>query len=164
MDSSGCGSNTLQLAHDVTLDISQAKPVTRPSGPLRQAWIGRNVYLRCTSICNSDAFHNVNSRILICDLISKMFSCVTKVTLEAEQPHPWPVVPYPVVSWALILREHWLVCCFGADSLPQFINIGFDLQPLHRTGKDRKKQSIRHHYFVPLVSGSGLVREWFQDS
>lgn len=65
------------------------------SVPLCQAWSEKcvssllvNLKLGCITWCQLP-------RIIIGDLISKMFCCVTKITLEAEQPHPWVVCSLP---------------------------------------------------------------------
>lgn len=86
-------------------------------------------------------------RIYICDLSSKVFSRVTEITLEAQQPHPCPVRSLPSGLMSSDFKGTLTGLFFGADSLRWFLNAGFGVQHLHRTGKSCKNQSIKHQYF-----------------
>lgn len=104
-------------------------------------------------------------RIITCDLISKMFSCVTKITLEAKQPHPWPVCSLPSglmsSDFKGTLTGLLLWCWFFVTVHKHRL---WSVAP--HTGQVRAASTrpLDITIFVPLVSGSGLVGEWFQES
>lgn len=112
-------------------------------------------------------------RIIICDLDSKSLSCVTKITLEAGRPHPLTLgsLPSGLMSSDFkgnAARPIVLVLIFCGKArvcglLHSSHALNFHLSPFAQ-GWEGLQEASPLYILWPLVWGSGLAREWFQDS
>lgn len=111
--------------------------------------------------------------ITICDLNSKMFSCVTKKKMEAGRPHPWALCSWPsgLISSgvkrdiASLLFRCWFFVTrvISIVYFTAYIHSHLMCSPFHRAGKDYE-EPVHIADFVAFDLWSGLVSEWLQDS